>query len=56
MEEVSERNIKAFHEDMDSLGILRPDRMPRATKCLVEINKLIQEVVGKGMAYSIDGQ
>ena len=30
MEAVSERNIEAFHADMDALGILRPDRMPRA--------------------------
>ena len=34
MTAVSERNIESFHQDMDSLGILRPDRMPRATQCL----------------------
>jgi len=31
MEEVSEKNIIEFHKDMDSLGIMRPDSMPRAT-------------------------
>ena len=55
MSEISERNIKAFHEDMDSLGILRPDRMPRATKCLNEIRSLIMKLEEKGAAYSIDG-
>ena len=31
MKEVSEKNIIEFHKDMDSLGIMRPDSMPRAT-------------------------
>ncbi len=54
-EEVSERNINEFHLDMDSIGILRPDRMPRATKCLQQINNLISELIRKGSAYSVDG-
>ncbi len=55
MSEISERNIKAFHEDMNVLGILPPDRMPRATKCLDGIRALIEELVTCGAAYSIDG-
>ncbi len=55
MSEVSERNISAFHQDMDSLGIMRPDRMPRATKCLEGICLLIKELEEKGAAYSVDG-
>ena len=55
MEEVSERNIEAFHQDMDALGILRPDRMPRATQCLDGIRALIGELEAKGAAYSADG-
>ncbi|HGY5556660.1 MAG TPA: cysteine--tRNA ligase, partial [Prochlorococcus sp.] len=55
MEAVSERNIDAFHQDMDALGILRPDRMPRATKCLDGIRTLIGELEASGAAYSIDG-
>ena len=55
MTEVSEKNIKEFHKDMDALGIMRPDRMPRATKCLNEIRSLIQELEAKGAAYSIEG-
>ncbi len=55
MEEVSEKNILEFHKDMDALGILRADRMPRATKCLNEICSLIKELEKKGAAYSIDG-
>ncbi len=55
MDEVSERNILAFFEDMDSLGILRADRMPRATQCLDSIRSLIDELEANGSAYSVDG-
>jgi len=55
MEAVSERNIDAFHADMDALNILRADRMPRATRCLDAIRALIQELEAKGAAYSADG-
>ena len=55
MTAVSERNIDAFHADMDSLGILRPDSMPRATQCLDGIRALIRELEAKGAAYSAEG-
>ncbi|WP_196757118.1 cysteine--tRNA ligase [Prochlorococcus marinus] len=55
MQEISEQNIEAFHQDMDSLGILRPDRMPRATQCLDGIRSLIGELEASGAAYSVDG-
>ena len=55
MTAVSERNIDAFHADMDSLGILRPDSMPRATQCLDGIRALIGELEAKGAAYSAEG-
>ena len=52
---MSERNIDAFHKDMDALGFSRPDRMPRATQCLDGIRSLIGELEAKGSAYSADG-
>ncbi len=55
MQEVSERNINEFHNDMDALGIIRPDRMPRATQSLEGIRLLIKELEVKGAAYSVDG-
>lgn len=55
MTDVSERNIASFHQDMDALGILRPDRMPRATQCLDGIRALIGELEAKGAAYSAEG-
>ncbi len=55
MEGVSERNIAAYFRDMDALGVLRPDRMPRATRCLDGIRALIAELEHRGAAYSADG-
>ena len=55
MQAVSERNIQAYFRDMDALGILRPDRMPRATLCLDGIRGLIGELQERGAAYSSDG-
>ncbi len=55
MEEISEKNIIAFHKDMSALGILQADRMPRATKCLDSICALIKQIEANGSAYSIDG-
>ncbi len=55
MNEISEKNIKEFHYDMDALGILRPDRMPRATQCLDGIRSMIINLEKKGAAYSIEG-
>ncbi len=55
MNEISERNIREFHKDMDALGILRPDRMPRATKSLDAIRSMIGTLEAKGAAYSTDG-
>ena len=51
MNEISEKNIKEFHYDMDTLGILRPDRMPRATRCLDGIRSMIENLEKKGAPY-----
>jgi cysteinyl-tRNA synthetase len=55
MDQVSERNISAYFQDMDALNILRADAMPRATGCLDGIRDLIAELEHKGAAYSADG-
>ncbi|MEB3199450.1 MAG: cysteine--tRNA ligase [Synechococcaceae cyanobacterium] len=55
MQQVSERNIAAYYQDMDALNILRPDRMPRATLCLDGIRAMIGELTERGAAYSSDG-
>ena len=40
---------------MDSLGIMRPDSMPRATQHICNICSFIKILENKGFAYSIDG-
>ncbi|MBR6468229.1 MAG: cysteine--tRNA ligase [Desulfovibrio sp.] len=50
--EVAETYIKAFHEDMDALGVLRADVEPRATEYMDAIIALCEELVQKGFAYA----
>lgn len=49
--EVGETYIRAFHEDMDRLGALRPDQEPRATDYISQIQSLCQTLIDKGYAY-----
>jgi cysteinyl-tRNA synthetase len=55
MEEVSERFITAYFEDMERLGIRPADAYPRATHTLDGIKKLVFELEQKGFAYPADG-
>jgi len=52
---IAERFIDAFYEDMDELGVIRPDYEPRATEFIQEMIELIQILVEKGYAYQVDG-
>jgi cysteinyl-tRNA synthetase len=54
-EELSNRFIDAFHEDMESLGNITPDLEPKATEHIPEIIDLIETLIGKDLAYEKDG-
>ena len=54
-DEVSERYIKEFHDDMDSLNMVRPTMEPRATEHIEQIIGIISILIDKGYAYSVDG-
>jgi cysteinyl-tRNA synthetase len=54
-EVVAERNIKAFDEDMSSLGVETPTFRPRATETIPEIVRLIETLISKGHAYELAG-
>ncbi|HXY22958.1 MAG TPA: class I tRNA ligase family protein, partial [Burkholderiaceae bacterium] len=51
---VTERNIQAMHEDLDALGIQRPDIEPRATQYVAQMLDLIGVLQGQGLAYLAD--
>ena len=55
MEDVSERFIAAYFEDMERLGIRQADAYPRATHTLDGIKRLVSELEAKGFAYAAEG-
>ncbi len=55
MEEVSEKYIAAYFEDMERLGVGQADAYPRATHTLDGIKRLVYELEQKGFAYPAEG-
>ena len=54
MAALTERYIRAYHEDCEALGVLRADLEPRATEYLPQIVAMIGTLVDKGHAYAAD--
>lgn len=52
---ITQRTTKAYHDDMDALGTLRPDIEPRATQHIPEMIQMIQTLIHKGYAYEVEG-
>ncbi|MFC1512818.1 cysteine--tRNA ligase [Thermodesulfobacteriota bacterium] len=50
-EELAERFIIKFHEDMERLGVALADQEPRATEHIPAIINIIEELIAKGLAY-----
>ena len=53
--ELSQRFIESFTQDMEALGVLPPDREPRATEHIPEIIAWVEGLLEKGHAYVIEG-
>jgi len=51
---LTERFIRAMHEDADALGVLRPDMEPRATDTIEPMLAMIQRLQQLGYAYQAD--
>lgn len=49
--ELTNEFIQAMHEDAEALGVLPPDREPRATRHMDDIIAMIQSLQEKGLAY-----
>jgi cysteinyl-tRNA synthetase len=52
--EYSGRFEKAFFEDMEALGIERPEHLPRATEHIPEMVDLIERLAAKDIAYKVE--
>ncbi|MFZ2445655.1 MAG: cysteine--tRNA ligase [Syntrophobacteraceae bacterium] len=48
---IADRFIEAFHEDMDTLGVLRPTMEPLATDHIPEMIEIIRRLIEKDAAY-----
>ncbi len=55
VQELAERNIKAYLEETDALNVLRATRYPRATQEIPGIVEMIEALIDRGHAYSVDG-
>ncbi|MCB0218285.1 MAG: cysteine--tRNA ligase [Chrysiogenetes bacterium] len=54
-EEIAERYIAAYHEDMGPLNLQPPTIEPKATEHMAQIIKLIERLIEKGAAYESGG-
>ncbi|MFH1791677.1 MAG: cysteine--tRNA ligase, partial [Candidatus Omnitrophota bacterium] len=53
--EVSEKYLAVYREDMDMLGITRPDAEPKATETIGDMIEFINLLIGRGYAYESSG-
>jgi cysteinyl-tRNA synthetase len=53
--QVAEEYTRSYFEDMDALGVVRPDISPRASGHIVEQIGMINRLIEKGCAYEVEG-
>jgi cysteinyl-tRNA synthetase len=53
--QIAEMYTRSYFEDMDALGVLRPDISPRASGHILEQIAMVQELIAKGYAYVVNG-
>jgi len=53
--QIAETYMRSYFEDMDSLGLVRPDISPRASGHIPEQIELIERLVKAGYAYEVNG-
>jgi len=53
--ELVETYTRSYFEDMDALGLVRPDISPRASAHIPEQIEMIRKLIEKGHAYEVDG-
>jgi len=53
--QIAEEYSRSYFEDMDALGVLRPDISPRATGHVIEQIEIVKRLLEKGFAYEVNG-
>ena len=55
IDEITEKYMRIYNEDMGALGVLPPDVEPRATQHIPEMIEMIGQLIDKGFAYESGG-
>ncbi len=55
IEALSNRYIERFLREMDALGVRRADHYPRATGAIAKMIEIIESLLSRGLAYTVDG-
>lgn len=53
--DITEETVGWYLDDMDALGVLRPDHGPRATDYIGHMIAMIEELIARGHAYAAEG-
>ncbi|MCD6258636.1 MAG: cysteine--tRNA ligase [Helicobacteraceae bacterium] len=54
IKEITDFYTNSYHEEMKSLGVVRPDLEPKATESLEAMIEMISDLIDKGYAYSTE--
>ena len=55
VKQVAERYLKRYEEDVELLGLSRPDKEPKATDVIPDMIKLEESLIKKGFSYEVAG-
>lgn len=53
--EIAETYTRSYFEDMDALGVVRPDISPRASGHIIEQIEIVEQLMKRGFAYASNG-
>lgn len=53
--QIVEAYTRSYFEDMDAMGVLRPDISPRATGHMIEQIEIVKQLIKRGYAYEKNG-
>lgn len=54
-DDLAQKYIESFYEDMDALGVMKADKEPRATEHINDMVDMIKVLIDKGFAYEVGG-